>query len=292
MSGAPDTAPMRNEDRRTVEGFGDEWTRFDNAGLDAEERRQVFELYFAHFPWEALPPAPVGFDAGCGSGRWAKVVAERVGRLHCVDASASALAVARAQVQRPNCEFHHASVSDLPLAPASMDFGYSLGVLHHTPDTLDGLRHCVAALKPGAPFLLYLYYRFDNRPWWFRAAWAASDIARRVIAAMPARLRFITTDVIAALVYWPLARLALVLERLGAPVDALPLSFYRSRSFYVMRNDALDRFGTALEQRFTRAEIEAMMRAAGLDRIVFNDHAPYWCAVGRKVATDGDVPSR
>ena len=47
-----------------------------------------------------------------------------------------------------------------------------------------------------------------------------------------------------------------------------------------MRTDALDRFGTRLEQRFTRAEIEAMMRAAGLERIAFSDQAPFWCALG------------
>jgi len=46
------------------------------------------------------------------------------------------------------------------------------------------------------------------------------------------------------------------------------------------RTDALDRFGTRLEQRFTAPEMERMMRAAGLDRITFSDHVPFWCAVG------------
>ena len=32
----------------------------------------------------------------------------------------------------------------------------------------------------------------------------------------------------------------------------MPLSFYRDCSFYVMRNDSLNRFGTRLERRFTR----------------------------------------
>ena len=47
-----------------------------------------------------------------------------------------------------------------------------------------------------------------------------------------------------------------------------------------MRTDALDRFGTRLEQRFTRSEIEEMMRKAGLERIEFSSDLPYWCAVG------------
>lgn len=271
----------RNEHAATVSGFGDEWSRFDNLTLSDDERVTIFDQYFGQFPWSVLPPGSRGFDAGCGSGRWAAVVAGRVGELHCVDASESALAVARRQLaDHPNCVFHHTSVSTLPFAAGSMDFGYSLGVLHHTPDPEDGLRACVATLRPGAPFLLYLYYRFDNRPLWFRALWRTSDLLRRGVSRLPSRLRFLVTDAVAAGVYWPLARTAAVLERLGLPVDGFPLSYYRGRSFYVMRNDALDRFGTQLERRFTRAEMQAMMEAAGLERITFNSGMPYWCAVG------------
>lgn len=275
--------PVPNEHRATVTGFGEEWSRFDNTTLGADERAAIFAQYFGVFPWHALSPHARGFDAGCGSGRWAAVVAGRVGELHCVDASDAALDVARRQLAgQANCRFHHASVSALPFPPGSMDFGYSLGVLHHTPDPEDGLRSCVAALKPGAPFLVYLYYRFDNRPAWFRAIWGASDLLRRVVSRLPSRLRFLVTDLVAALVYWPLARTARVLAALGLNVEAFPLSYYRTRSFYVMRNDALDRLGTQLERRFTRDEIRAMMERAGLTGITFSPGEPYWCAVGIK----------
>jgi len=49
-----------------------------------------------------------------------------------------------------------------------------------------------------------------------------------------------------------------------------------------MRTDALDRFGTRLEQRFTRVQIEKMLEQAGLVDITFSDIAPYWCALGIK----------
>jgi len=79
-----------------------------------------------------------------------------------------------------------------------------------------------------------------------------------------------------------LARLSGLLERLHLPVHGIPLSFYRQHSFYTMRTDARDRFGTPLEQRFTRIQIDAMMRAAGLVDIRFSEGAPYWCVVGVK----------
>ena len=44
----------------------------------------------------------------------------------------------------------------MPLPDGALDFGYSLGVLHHIPDTQSALRACVRKLKAGAPFLLYL----------------------------------------------------------------------------------------------------------------------------------------
>jgi len=50
-----------------------------------------------------------------------------------------------------------------------------------------------------------------------------------------------------------------------------------------MRTDAYDRFCTSLEKRFTRSEIEQMLREAGFERIVFSDQVPFWCALARKV---------
>lgn len=273
---------QKNLDIRTVTSFGDEWSRFDQTGMSDSEACKVFDHYFAVFPWAALPPEAEGFDMGCGSGRWARFVAPRVGRLHCIDPS-KALDVARRNLaELSNVYFHRASVDAPGLPPASQDFGYSLGVLHHVPDTPAAIRSCVALLRPGAPLLLYLYYSFDNRPAWFRYVWRASDFARRLIYRLPPGLKHATTDAIAVLVYLPLARLSGALERLGFSVEAVPLSSYRHNTLYTMRTDSRDRFGTPLEHRFTRYQIEAMMRDAGLMDIRFSQSVPYWCAVGLK----------
>ena len=170
----------------------------------------------------------------------------------------------------------------MPFADGSMDFGYSLGVLHHLPDPTEGLKSCTAKLKRGAPFLLYLYYAFDNKPTWYKLLWHASNMGRLVVARLPARLRVVVADAAAFLCYWPLARTARLLERWGYDVSSFPLAFYRNRSLYTMRTDALDRFGTRVEHRFTRQQIIKMMAAAGLVDIHFSDHAPYWCAVGKR----------
>lgn len=266
-----------------VDGFGDEWRRFDQSQLSEQEVLDMFERYFQIFPWHKLPPKAVGFDMGCGSGRWAKLVGPRVAHLHAVDASSQALDVAKKNLSHlRNCTFHLASVEQLPLPDNSMDFGYSLGVLHHIPNTLEGFRSCVRKLKPGAPFLVYLYYRFDNRPWWFQGLWQVTEVLRRTISRLPFFLRSLCTDALALLVYWPLARLAKLLEKISLPIAHWPLAQYRSLSFYTMRTDALDRFGTQLEQRFTAKEISEMMLSAGLKDVQFSKNEPYWVAVGFK----------
>lgn len=274
---------MGNLDANVVAGFGDEWTRFDQSSLSPDELRAMFDDYFAIFPWRELPAEPVGFDLGCGSGRWARLVAPKVGTLHLIDPS-EAIEVAKRNLEaQQNCVFHRADVENIPLPPSSCDFGYSLGVLHHIPDTEAGLKRCTEILKPGAPFLLYLYYAFDNRPWWFRGIWRISDAFRTLVSRLPHFARYGVSQMVAATVYFPLARLARSMEAAGMDIERFPLSQYRHRSFYTMRTDALDRLGTRLERRFSKNEIREMMERAGLADISFDDTPPYWTAVGRKV---------
>lgn len=269
-----------NFDAKVVEGFGDEWERFDQSALDEKELSTMFDNYFNIFPWSRLPKDAVGFDLGCGSGRWAKLVAPRVGKLFLFDPASQALAVAKRNLaDATNCEFAVATADTMPIEDGSCDFGYSLGVLHHIPDTEAGLRSCVSKLKPDAPFLLYLYYSFDNRPAWFRAIWKISDVFRNIVSRMPNGLRFVFSQILAALIYFPLAKTALLLEKLKINVDNFPLSQYRHNTFYVMRNDALDRFGTRLEQRFSKKEIGEMMERCGLTNITFSETS-FWTAVG------------
>ena len=276
---------MRNADPTVTTGFGREWSTFTQniSSLEKAERERLFAEYFRIFPWSELPANAEGLDAGCGSGRWAFLVAPRVGRLHVLDASREALDVAKANLAgQGNVAFHYASVSEIPLADSSLDFAYSLGVLHHVPDTAAAVRHIGSKLKPDAPFLIYLYYALDNRPVWFRDIWQITNVARMGIARLPARLKLFASELIAATVYWPIARLCAAFSKVGLSTRLIPLEAYKDRSFYTMRTDAYDRFCTSLEQRFSRKQIAEMLKQAGFDRIVFSEEVPFWCAVARK----------
>jgi SAM-dependent methyltransferase len=273
---------MANIDVATARAFDEKWGASFGGTDNPERARQVFETYFRLFPFEELREAE-GFELGCGQGRHAARVAKRVGRLHCIDPSPQGLNIARhIMAAEPNVEFHLADADSIPLKDGTQGFGYSMGVLHHIPDTEAALANCTAKLRPGAPFLLYLYYNFENRSFWFRSIWKASDVARRAISKLPFRARKLACDVVAAVVYWPLARISGALARAGADVEGLPLSSYRNARLGNMRLAALDRFGTGLEHRFSRAQITDMMIRCGLTEIAFHEGPPYWIAIGRR----------
>lgn len=223
-----------------------------------------------------------GFDMGSGSGRWARWMADKVGVLNCIDPS-DALEQSKKNLSNfKNINYFKASVDDDINLNYSQDFGYSLGVLHHIPDTKLAISSCAKLLKPGAPFLLYLYYSFDNRPFYYRIIWRLSDLIRRSVYIMPSSLKNFITDLIAIFIYYPLTRISILFDKLGIDSSNIPLSYYKQHSFFTMRTDSRDRFGTPLEQRFSQVQIKGMMEEAGLENISFSDHAPFWCAVGFK----------
>lgn len=272
---------VKNMDEETVAGFGLEWAAFDQSQLTDVEKKSAFDTYFYLFPWEKLPRQAVGADIGCGSGRWASLVSPRVGELLACDPSVQALGVARKNLQSlANVKYFLADAGNLPVADESLDFSYSLGVLHHVPDTQLALNAIAKKLKPGAPFLLYLYYAFDGAPLWFRMLWRITDLARTIVCELPFPLRKLVTDTLATFVYWPLARAAYIAEIFsGRSFPFWPLSYYRDKSFYVMRTDSLDRFGTKLERRFTREQIVNMLCKAGFKDIEFSQMKPLWTSI-------------
>ena len=275
---------MKNIDQRTVDGFGEEWNQFNHSTLSELELRKSWNQYFDIFPFDTLPTNSEGFDMGCGSGRWARFVAPRVGLLNCIDPSSKALNVAKNNLKEyENINFFEGSVSDDLLQESSQDFGYSLGVLHHIPDTLQGIKDCSKLLKKDAPFLLYLYYNLDNRPFLFRTLWKVSNLLRKFFSLLPQKIKYIITTLIAIFIYYPLARIAHLAEKLNIDVTNFPLVDYRNKPFYFMQTDALDRFGTRLEKRFSKEEISSMLKEAGFKNITFSKGLPFWVCISYKI---------
>ena len=271
-----------NLNSKVVDDFGKEWDQYDQ-NQSEYGFEEAFSQYFSLFPNQFLNNNSVGFDAGCGSGRWARYIAPKVKHLYCFDPSQKALNVAKRNLSNfDNCSFECASINDSSIKDNSMDFGYCLGVLHHLPDTKSAMKCCASKLKKGSPLLVYIYYKFDNKPNWFKFVWKCADIIRKIISILPFAIKLLLTKIIAIFIYFPLARASFLLELMGLEVSNIPLSDYRNKPFYFMATDSLDRFGTRLEKRFTKVEILSLMKECGLSSIEFSKFTPYWVAIGYK----------
>jgi len=274
----------QNIDQKTIDSFGEEWSKFDY--FSKEEIEQVGNDYFDILPDNILEKETTTIlDAGCGTGRWAKYLADKVKVIECIDPSNAVLTAQHLLKKNENVRISKASVNHIPFANESFDFVFSLGVLHHIPDTEEGIKKCVEKVKYGGYFLVYLYYNLDNRGISFKIMFWLTNIVRLFISKLPQKLKSLLCDLLACIIYLPMIFLTKVVKTLlpfSKIYQRIPLSYYQNKSFRIIRNDSLDRFGTPLEKRFSKLEIKAMLKNAGLSNIVFSKKEPYWHAIGQK----------
>lgn len=271
-----------NIDPSVVHDFGEEWKKF--AVHTDESVKELRKEYFDIIDESIVNKNTYMIDIGCGSGRWTDYFVDKAGFIEAIDPSDAVFAADKMLGGKDNVRVTKASVDTIPWDDNSFDFGMSIGVLHHIPNTKQALIDCVKKIKPGGHFYVYLYYRFDDRGFLFKSIFYLSNLLRLVISKMPQGLKKFTCDVLAVLLYWPLSRFAGLLHKmkLHKLAKKVPLEPYYNKPFYNLRNDCLDRFGTKLEQRFLRPEIEEMMTEAGLTDIRFGEKSAYWHAVGKK----------
>lgn len=127
-----------------------------------------------------------------------------------------------------------------------------------------------------------MYYNFENRSFFFKLIWRLSDFIRKIISSLSPKTKIFITSIIAYLIYYPLARFVFISEKLGIDVSNFPLSDYRNKPIYFMKTDALDRFGTRLEKRFSKDEIKRMLQEAGFRDVRFSKNMPFWVSISRK----------
>lgn len=269
-------------DLKTVESFGKEWEKFNS--FKAEDLASSAAEYFDVWSKADIPKNASLIDVGCGTGRWSRHVADRVGFIEAIDPSNALFSAVKYNEDIQNIRFTKASVGNIPFADGSFDIAMCLGVLHHTPDTQYGIDRIYEKLKKDGWLLLYLYYSLDSRGLVYKTIFNVSTTIRKVVSSLPDFLKLPICDLIAILIYLPLVSIVKIVHAIGLRklASKLPLHYYMNKNFRIMRNDALDRFGTPLENRFSKAQIKLMLERSGFTKIIFSDNQPYWHVIAKK----------
>ncbi len=271
-----------NLDQVTVDSFGEEWSKFNY--FDESEIENIGDEYFDIVDFSKFDGHSSALDVGCGSGRWSIYLSSKFTNVYAMDPSKAIYAAANLTKDIPGIHLIKASAENIPFEDETFDLVISLGVLHHIPDTQKALNSIVKKVNKGGQCLIYLYYALDNRSFFYKMIFYTSSFFRFFISKSPSFLKKIICDLIAIFVYLPFILLSkLVKTVLGEKWgNKIPLSYYSNKSFNVIRNDSLDRFGTPLEQRFSKVKIEEMMRKSGLHDIKFSNNQPFWHVIGKK----------
>ena len=270
-----------NLDQGVIDSFGHEWATYDYGETETSEALDAqFMAYCAPIDLTQFnPKTSLAGDFGAGSGRWSSRLTPYFSLVYALEPRDGANSVLKKKFSNdPKIVVLQETVGSNSIPLASLDLAMSLGVLHHIPDTGLAIKDVSRRVKSGGIFLFYLYYSLENKPTFYKLIFKAVDGVRRVISVLPQRVKQLVTSTIAALVYWPLARFSKVLNKLGVNTSNIPLHHYANMPFVMLANDALDRFGTTLEQRFSKAEITEMLRVADFDisTLKFSDKEPFW----------------
>lgn len=250
---------------RTYRSFGFEWGRFS----------EQLPIYRENFLWylEPLPAVPLRdrlvLDAGCGMGRHTHGFLREGAQVLAVDAS-PAIEIAARNNPDGRAAFVQADLLHLPVESGCFDLVCCLGVLHHLEDAERGLRELVRAARPGAWVLIYLYHDPSELAPWRGTVLSLVTAARAVTTRMPLGLLGPLTWLLAVglfLAYIGPAKLLSRLPVLREPLAGLPLGQYVRYPFRVLWNDQFDRFSAPLEKRYRRAQVEALLREAGLEDV-------------------------
>ena len=134
---------------RSIEGF--------KARADERYRLEPYIIPFADFAnTNELNVLEVGLGPGADHERFAKAGATLYG----IDITPRAVSIAkqRLEMQRLVSDVRVGDAEALPYANGTFDLVYSLGVIHHSPDTLKAAQEILRVLKPGGRFRVMVYH--------------------------------------------------------------------------------------------------------------------------------------
>ena len=137
-------------------------------------------------------------DAGCGNGSLTDYIGDKCSSVMGLDFATSVMK-ANSRKRSKNVQFVQADLHNSPIKDETFDLAYSIGVLHHTPNTRVAFDSVAKMVKPGGRLYIWLYRRPEN----FLGRMVKVpiyDSLRWIISRLPAALQGVSVQVYARLV--------------------------------------------------------------------------------------------
>jgi SAM-dependent methyltransferase/uncharacterized protein YbaR (Trm112 family) len=174
--------------------FGFEWTRWPRVQFESENAGTAMQGYTTRM-WERITAIPdervrgaTVVEFGCGPGRFLDVVRRKGGRAVGVDLSQAVEAARRNFTDDPDVLIVQGDILRPPFRDAAFDGGYTIGVLHHTPDPAAGLASLARRVRPGGWVACCVYPKgqFYDYPSVGRFRWLHNRVLKPTFGYGPA----------------------------------------------------------------------------------------------------------
>ncbi len=252
------------------ERFGYKWDIYADIRPEHEEQFLRWTAPLEPTDWRGLS----FLDVGCGMGRnsfWP--LSYGAGRGVAVDVDARSLGRARQTLRQfPNAEIQEISAYELPYRD-EFDICFSIGVIHHLSDPVAALRKMAQAAKPGGRILIWVYGR-ENNEWIVRFI---DPLRNAILSRLPMRVLH-HLSIYPTFLLWCALRAGF-----GRTSYMKLIGGFR---FAHLREIVVDQLLPRTAQYWSRAEVESLMRQAGLDPIELRwVNEISWTAIGTKPRT-------
>jgi O-antigen/teichoic acid export membrane protein/SAM-dependent methyltransferase len=238
-----------------AQNFGFEWnthslTQLDTAASDESERTFTAKTGFT----SELLRGKVVLDVGCGMGRFSDVVSRWGATVVGPDHTQSVDAPHNNHRSRPNVHIAQANIFELPFREATFDFIFSIGVLHHTPNTKAAFDQLPKLLRPNGRIAVWLYAKY------FAVQWKFSDLYRHLTTRLPKRVLHRLSYIAVPLYYAYKIPVVGVMIRFLVPVSPHPRAEWRVL-------DTFDWYSPTYQWKHTYEEVYPWFEAHGLTDI-------------------------
>jgi SAM-dependent methyltransferase len=226
----------------TSEAFGDQWNELgESAGVTLDDVK-------LHLPagWDTSIFQGNVLDAGCGMGRYTKLVTGLDARAVGLDVSD---AVDKAAQLWPDVPFVQADIAAPPFEAGAFDVVYSFGVLHHLPDPIRGWQTCFNLVKPGGLLLAWVYSQHGGM----------LRQGRRTLRVVAGRWPVLRKPIAAAAAggIWAYLRANRLLK--GKAKRSTKLGFYDDKTLSQLFVDCHDALAAPSEMYLTEADCRAWL---------------------------------